>query len=282
MSFSLSDISSGLMVSTRAPRGWDAWPPHPPPPTQTCITFSSHVIFRYTSLGGDGAGGVGEGGVVFYNTLWLKTNADYCRYNFVFKNTVISESVGTCSRARALWGKRVKGMHYSFWLFGVKKNILYILSFSILMKVYLYCFFPPIDWFTCSLDAVFIDVISCFVFSLNGHWGWEGGGGVAFVIRFQVIHQWRCENVYIQKSQHIGPTVWPVVFQYRVFVCWAFLQCWSHSFWGQGCVMGSVGDQPWGERTRRLSLKLNQRRPAMLWTPRIRNVRPIRNDTVMW
>lgn len=34
--------------------------------------------------------------------IMVRNNADYCRYDFVLKNTVISESVGTCSRARAL------------------------------------------------------------------------------------------------------------------------------------------------------------------------------------
>jgi len=47
-----------------------------------------------------GGAGVGVGGGSF--SLWLKTNTDYCRYDFVLKNTVISESVRTCSRARAL------------------------------------------------------------------------------------------------------------------------------------------------------------------------------------
>lgn len=53
ISFSLSDISSGLMVSIRGPCGWDVWPPHSrPESTQTCIPFSSHVIYRNMSLGG--------------------------------------------------------------------------------------------------------------------------------------------------------------------------------------------------------------------------------------
>lgn len=58
ISFSLSDISSGLMVTIRGPCGWDVWPPHSlPESTQTCIPFSSHVIFRNTSLvrAGEGA-----------------------------------------------------------------------------------------------------------------------------------------------------------------------------------------------------------------------------------
>lgn len=50
ISFSLSDISSGLMVSINRPHRWDAWPSHSrPESTQTCIPFSSHVIFRNTS-----------------------------------------------------------------------------------------------------------------------------------------------------------------------------------------------------------------------------------------
>lgn len=89
-----------------------------------------------------------------------------------------------------------------------KKNIMYILSFSILMKVYLYCFFPPIDWFTYSLDAEFIDVISCFVLRYKDIGGREG---VAFVIQ--------CEDMYIQKESTYPPTVWPVVNQYTVFLC---------------------------------------------------------------
>lgn len=53
ISFSLSDISSGLMVSIRGPRGWDARRES----TRLCVPFSSHVIFRHTSSGegGDGA-----------------------------------------------------------------------------------------------------------------------------------------------------------------------------------------------------------------------------------
>lgn len=125
-------------------------------------------------------------------SLRLITNAEYCRYDFVLKNTVISESVRTCSRVRALWGKRVKGMHYSFWLFK-KKHILYIISFSILMKVYLYCFFPPIDWFTRSLDEEFINIISCCVFAQRKQ-------EITFVIQLKLFHSvraWMCKRVNI-------------------------------------------------------------------------------------
>lgn len=85
----------------------------------------------------------------------------------------------------------------------VKKKKTYSIHFIIpmLMKVYLYCLFPPIDWFTRSLDAEFIDVTSCFVFAKRKKGGGEGG---CFCDSFEVIPQWRCV-MYIQKSQHISP-----------------------------------------------------------------------------
>lgn len=63
-------------------------------PTQslTSIPFSS--FFRHISSG--------WGLWVSLFFIMVKTNIDYCRYDFVLKNTVISESVRTCSSARAL------------------------------------------------------------------------------------------------------------------------------------------------------------------------------------
>lgn len=155
---------------------------------------------------------------------------------------MISESVRTCSRARALWDKRVKGMHYSFWL--CEKKITYSIHFIIqmLMKVYLYCLFPPIDWFTCSLDAEFIDVISCFVFAKREM-------GDCFCDSFEIIPQWRCEDMYIQKSQHISPQFDQLSFSIQYFfVCWAFLRCWSRSFLRQDYLIGIVTGRRRGEK----------------------------------
>lgn len=45
---------------------------------------------------GEGREGGRKGGLFHYG---YKQSADYCRYDFVLKNTVISESVRTCSRA---------------------------------------------------------------------------------------------------------------------------------------------------------------------------------------
>lgn len=156
----------------------------------------------------------------------------------------------------------------------VKKKKTYSIHFIIpmLMKVYLYCLFPPIDWFTRSLDAEFIDVTSCFVFAKRKKGGGEGG---CFCDSFEVIPQWRCV-MYIQKSQHISPQFDQLSLSIQYFfVRWAFLQCWScRRDYLTGIVTGSPG------RRRSHSNSVNTITQT-LPTPRIRNISPVRNDAMI-
>lgn len=150
-----------------------------------------------------------------------------------------------------------------------KKNIRYILSFSILMKVYLYCLFPPIDWLSCSLDAEFIDVISCFVFAKRK---WEE----CFCNSFKIIPQQRCEVMYLySKESTYQPTVWPV--QYTVFLCLfveqfvkARLFDWDNS--------GQPGQKTWWGGFNILHFNSISAITQTLQTQRIRSISLIRND----
>lgn len=60
--------------------------------------FSLLMLFleNMSFFGGGEGGREGGRGLFHYG---YKQSADYCRYDFVLKNTVISESVRTCSRA---------------------------------------------------------------------------------------------------------------------------------------------------------------------------------------
>lgn len=125
---------------------------------------------------------------------------------------------------RALWDLRVKGLHYSFWLCGKKKNILYILSFKMLMKVYLYCLFPPIDRFTRSLGAEFIDVhiLLCVLRKRKKLYISRGGGRFSGTFGdYSTVKMCHVFNKKKEKKSTYQPTVWPVchlVYSISLFV----------------------------------------------------------------
>lgn len=153
-----------------------------------------------------GGWGMGGGG---YFSLWIKTSADYCRYDFVLeKYTVISESVRTCSRARALWDKRVKGLHYSFWL--CEKNIFYTFYHSDVHESILVLLISSY-WFTGLFETEFSDVTSCFVFTKKKK---RGGLLIWFISSYFTVKM--C-HVYLKESTY-RPTVWPVAIKYTVFL----------------------------------------------------------------
>lgn len=99
ISFSLLDTNSGPEALCRSGAQWagaslTATLPNPGVNSSKLVflllltsVFQSHIV-------GEGGGGA------FLCSIRSKTSADYCRYDFVLeKYTVISESVGTCSRA---------------------------------------------------------------------------------------------------------------------------------------------------------------------------------------
>lgn len=149
ISFSLSDINSGLMVSIRGPLGWGTTAAFSTRVNTTLVFLSLLMLFLETRLRGRvgigwGVGGWGRG-LLFFITIKNKI-------------LIIVDMVLTW---KILWFQRVSEHvlelgHYKIKESKVcithfdcleikKKHILYILSFSILMKVYLCCFFPPND-----------------------------------------------------------------------------------------------------------------------------------------
>lgn len=147
-----------------------------------------------------------------------------------------------------------------------KKHILYILSFSILMKVYLYCFFPPIDWFTRSLDEEFIDVISCCVFAWRK---WE----IAFVIKLKLFHSedvwaWICKRVNI--STH-SLTSCHSVYSIALFVEHFF--CVGVTLLQAGLVQPRIHHFLHSYSIGAIS--------QIFWTTRITNMISIKNDTMI-
>lgn len=159
------------------------------------------------------------------------------------------------------------------------KHILYILSFSILMKVYLCCFFPMDGRFTCSLDADFIDIISCFVFAKKENGKFGKGCFCDLFESYSTVKM--LEYVYSKESTY-PPTVWPVVIQYTVFLCLFehFLLCWSRRCWGQDYLIGIVmGAEGVGRKDSTFHTQ-TQSVPFRKSAPRIRS-NQIRDDAVI-
>lgn len=139
-------------------------------------------------------------------SLWLKINAEYCRYDFVLKKNILwFQRVSDHVLELGHYEKRVKGMHYSFWLFE-KRHILYILS-SVFSRKYTCTVSFLLLIVSHSLDADLIGVHYPAVCSLEG-------SGRLFL--------WRYEILNIQKSQHIQPQFDQLSFNPFQFVCFRF------------------------------------------------------------
>lgn len=120
-------------------------------------------------------------------------------------------------KLRALWDVWVRGMRYLFWLCGDKKKT-YSISFTIqmLMKVYLYCLFPLIDWST-RLGEEFIMAHALLCVCLNR----KGGGGVRVGLALVICCKWVvCSK---KKKKTYQPTIWSVVIKYTVFLCFLLI-----------------------------------------------------------
>lgn len=179
ISFSLSDIRSGLMGSIRGPRGWDDWPPHSRSRVDAnlCSFLFSCYFLKKHVLGGERGGG---GGLFHYGWKQVLIIVDMILSWKILWFQRVSEHV------LELGHYEIKESKVCITHFDCVKKITYSIHFIIqyshesILVLLISSYWLILMLFRC------IDVISCFVFAKKEK------REDCFCDSFEVIPQRRC------------------------------------------------------------------------------------------